>query len=232
MWRVTISTSFRHASYGRRREVDGVSMNDQSWLYEWIDEYELYSPQAISDRVKSPSVVARLYELAEQASVNRKLVRSDSWTDLTLVAGQGFNISCETSCGGYPCQIAEVDALIANSWHYFDKVVLAGPSPGELKANIENTPERRQRHLFHDLKQDVLTLLYLRDIGATDRVAFRPSDLLHDYDCTAKNVARMGFDVVSDKKTRNRVITQIERKPRSLRNFLMASGRYTSTTPS
>jgi hypothetical protein len=188
-------------------------------MYDWIDEFELDSGRDISKSIESPTVLARLYELAEQNTKDQELLRGDSWTDLTVVAGQGFNLAGQTTCGAYSCLKSEIDDLISKAWHYFDKVVVAGPSAGRTKLDIEQTPKRARARLYFNIANDVQILRYIRDIGALDRVSFRPDNWGHCYDCTRKQAVSMGLKVAVDNKVRRELIDQLEREAKISQKF-------------
>ena len=188
---------------------------DECWLYEWIDEFGISSKEEVRRALKSPAAVARLFDIAVVAAMPYERENLDFTREATLVAGQGFNLAGESSCARFACVRQEIDVIMSRAWHYFEKIVVSGPSPVGTVYSIGEAPKKAQSHYNWLLENEVMTLLYLREIGATPWLRFVPnSNLLHCRDCMQKLAIEGGFSSGFDEDLRSKVISQLDREAR------------------
>lgn len=194
---------------------------DASWMYDWIDEFELQKDADVERALKSPRVVARLHELAEFELEDTTPKRGENWTDLTVVAGQGFNLSGHTTCTSFGCKKLEIDDAVSKMWHYFDRIVVSGPMPSEIRDNIEDTPSEAIESLHRSILDDVRTLNYVRKIGALKKIVFRADSWTHCYSCTRRSAIDLGLKVAASGKTRRKMVEQIASEAKISQKFVL-----------
>ena len=85
-----------------------------------------------------------------------------------IVAGQAIDLSGRLDCLAWDCVETQVHNLFNRVWHYFDRIVIVGPSAHEISRAFEE----KTRALDH-LPTYVRLLLYLREIGAEKLLVFR-----------------------------------------------------------
>lgn len=140
------------------------------WLYQWMDEYDATSEDAVADRLKYPGPVSRLQELATQ---HKTLDYSNVPLSSTVVAGPWMDPGGSLMCGSYVCQSRHVDLNFGNALHYFDFIMIEGPSASSYTRRINKVSSRDDFNRFaHDLTQDVLLLHHMRRIGLDQHVVF------------------------------------------------------------
>jgi hypothetical protein len=86
----------------------------------------------------------------------------------TIVAGRAIDLSGDLDCLGWECVQKQIDLLFKHVWHYFDRIVVVGPSANDISSAFHNETD-----LPHHLHTYIRLLLYLRDIGAEDLLLFR-----------------------------------------------------------
>jgi hypothetical protein len=134
------------------------------WLNDWIDEFEVRSLDDAARLGRDPRGWARLRELAERASADHWSSPLPDQDGSIAVAGRSLDLSGLLSCTAAGCLINQVESLLNQVWHYFDKVVVEGPSPGIFLERDEEYDYRLEQH--------VQLLLHLRDIGALPYLIF------------------------------------------------------------
>jgi hypothetical protein len=111
--------------------------------------------------------LADLRERAASASVPHSAEKLPLCDGPTLVAGRAIDLSGHLDCLDWDCVQKQVEVLFNHVWHYFDRVVVVGPSPHEISSSLNN----------HEMPIHLLTyirlLLYLREIGAQELLLFR-----------------------------------------------------------
>lgn len=136
------------------------------WLYPWFDEYAVTSVDRARRLIDDKPIRLDLESRAMAALRNRAPAESDG---TALVAGRGLDLSGHLDCYGWECLRLQVDRLLVRVWHYFDKVVVVGPSARDALHLLEHpTPEATERFLTF-----VRLLLYVREIGAEELLTFR-----------------------------------------------------------
>ncbi|MFJ5044651.1 hypothetical protein [Streptomyces sp. NPDC088719] len=140
------------------------------WLYQWIDEYSVTSTHDAESKLRLPGPVARLHELASGAP---GWTEGDEPNGKSIVAGSTIDFSGRLNCTHSTCLGKQVDRLFSNIWHYFDSVVVEGPSSSWYLQAIENGTSRGNRDFLWSAGQDIDFLLSLRKLGITDHLTFR-----------------------------------------------------------
>jgi hypothetical protein len=146
------------------------SKTDTHWLYAWIDEYEIRSKHQVEALFNSGHAVQRLYELALQDKQRPLSEFSGERPD--IIAGYNMDLSGKMSCGHHECLAEELNRLFSKVWHYFDRIVVEGPSASRWAREIENTPRDKRPRMIWNLSEAVATLLHLREIGADRYLVF------------------------------------------------------------
>lgn len=140
--------------------------DERFWLYEWLDNLDIRSygqaQKLLEDRVA-------LTDLRERAgSVPYTTERLPPGDAPTLVAGRAIDLSGHLDCLGWECVQKQVDVLFNHVWHYFDRIVVVGPSAHEISSSFDNGAG-----LPRHLPTYIRLLLYLREIGAEELLLFR-----------------------------------------------------------
>ena len=136
------------------------------WLHEWMDDRGVTSLAQAESRLSDPTEVHRLHERAASVRYSTEPVLD---ADGALLAGRGVDLSGDLDCMAWGCRRLQVDRLLRGAWHYFDRVVVVGPSASRVAQDLENTRDVSETHILSDIR----LLLYLREIGAEPLLVFR-----------------------------------------------------------
>ncbi|MER5457018.1 hypothetical protein ABT008_19735 [Micromonospora sp. NPDC002389] len=186
--------------------IDRV-VEPKHWLYEWIDEFDV-NPDNVSSVFKSAAAVARLTELAGSVMV-RDSISVDPSRD-SVVVGRTLDLHSEYTCGLFSCMKNRIERTFLSTWHYFDSVVVAGPSEKQLVHNIMTTKKAdRERKFINPLRHNIALFLYLRQIGASDHIIFRPKYYPICTSCYESESERRGILAVTDEAARSRVLSTL-----------------------
>lgn len=163
------------------------------WLYAWMDEFDATDAQTTKERLKSPRAVERLNELASR---NSSIDYSHVPLAGSVVAGLGIETDEPGICGSLKCRQPSLDSDIGSLLHYFDYVVMQGPSARgyqRLVANLDN-----DWHARFDVAQDVLCLQYLRTTGISNHVIFanKPSCFCDEH--FKEHAGSLGLEAMTD----------------------------------
>lgn len=141
-------------------------MSNEFWLYQWLDEYDVTSvKQALRLlRPRDPSV-GRLQELAVEWSERDQPIMTEG---AAILAGRGIDLSGDWDCCHLVSQRQYVDALFARVWHYFDEIVVVGPSGERFAHSLERLDEKNVQSLLNYID----AFLYMRQVGVEDMVGF------------------------------------------------------------
>jgi len=170
-----------------------------SWLYAWMDEYEVRSPEHAARLHGDGNAHRRLMELAGAASEHRY---DDIRTNVPgrIIAGRSLDLSDVAACAHADCLIRQVESLFGQFWHYFDSVVVEGPSAASyLRGNDD----------AWRLAQHVKLLTYLRDTGATKYLEFREKPHAFCQHHFEEAAHEGGLERLLDPTFRERVVSQI-----------------------
>jgi hypothetical protein len=144
-------------------------MIEDFWLYKWIDEFGLSrNDDRLTHLLKDHKAVARLHNLAEAETF--EMPPAYEGPDNALVAGRSIDLSDDLDCCFKVSRIWQINRDFPRVLHYFDRLVIAGPS-AEKYADVLQHPLPRY---LTQLANHVDGLLYLREIGADEIVEFQP----------------------------------------------------------
>jgi len=143
------------------------------WLYDWIDEYGITRESQAEALLRETRPRFSLRDHAEHAlTIENRLVDIDG---PTIVAGRPIDVSGQLDCANWECIKKQIDTLFGHVLHYFDRIVVAGPSRAQISRLIENQDD----YLNHTvLVGFIKMLLYVREIGADDFLVFREKPAL------------------------------------------------------
>lgn len=158
------------------------------WLYQWLDSYLIKSPQQAMRLLREPGTIPSLM----QAAVEAAAIRSDVDRDIgfPLVAGSSLDLSGEVACQNFPCLKRQVDELFRSAWHYFDRIVITGPSPRYI---VDLWVNSDQEYAQMVTESHLLLLLYLRNIGAESLLIFAEKTRRWCEDCGKLVLSEIGF---------------------------------------
>lgn len=138
------------------------------WLYDWIDTFEITDFSQAEKLIKNAGLRKDLQKRAADVpfTVDKISLRDAP----NIVAGQAIDLSAELDCFHWDCLKQQVDNLFNRVWHYFDRVVVVGPSAHRFSRLLDQDvrPEVVERLITY-----VRLLLYIRKIGAESLFVFR-----------------------------------------------------------
>ena len=145
-------------------------MIEDFWLHKWIDEFWVSrDDDRLANLLKDHKAVARLHNLAEAETFD--VPPAYAGQDNALVAGRSMDLSDDLDCCSDVSRIWQINPEFPRVLHYFDKLVLAGPS-ALTYAHLLQDPRRPET--LNRIANHVRGLLYLREIGADEIVEFQP----------------------------------------------------------
>lgn len=159
------------------------------WLYRWLDSYLVRSPEQAMRLLREPGARAALMEEAAEAATTRPDVDKD--IGFPLVAGSGLDLSGKLNCQNFPCLKEQVDEIFRSAWHYFDRIVIAGPSPMRMLSLWGAADED---YVLHLTESHIRLLLYFRNIGAEDLLLFAEKGRLFCEDCGNLLLLEIGLE--------------------------------------
>ncbi|MFF3845651.1 hypothetical protein [Streptomyces sp. NPDC002328] len=137
------------------------------WLEQWIDEFDIRSiedaERALKQRRRGLSRVQNIAASVPFPEPEREFSKGSSF-----VAGRGIDLSGDLDCCHQVCQIKQVQSLFGRALHYFDEIVVAGPSPYRFARELIGSDEA----VIGNLIEHVATFLHLRQIGVRDMLIF------------------------------------------------------------
>jgi hypothetical protein len=163
-------------------------MHERFWLYDWIDNCGIRDFAHAERFLRDKAGLADLRE--RSAAVPYTLASLPLNEQQTVVAGCGLDLSGQLSCFHWECAKEQLDSLFAHVWHYFDRIVVVGPSAYEISSEWNDTGKPPVR-----LATYIRLLLYVREIGADEVLVFRqkpPACELH----LEKHLKEVGLDEV------------------------------------
>jgi hypothetical protein len=146
-----------------------VAAND-FWLYQWMDSYLITSLERARALLNKPEPLEALRVTAQEASKSASLGAEEASNRTAIVAGGNLDLSGDISCFHWECQKDQVDQLFSHVWHYFDTIVVVGPSARDYSANWDRY---NKDALVRELSHYIRLLLYIRHIGADSLLSFR-----------------------------------------------------------
>jgi hypothetical protein len=164
-----------------------------SWLGDWLQSEGIPSTSQLDRALKDMEVRKRLWSAA--AEVPYTTVPLPQLTGPAILAGKAIDLSGELDCClAWDCRQRDIDSLFSKVWHYFDNIVLVGPSAANIRQAIEDDNED---WALLKTRADAQLLFYLRDVGAEEMVLFRekpPACLEH----MAEHARSVGIGNVDD----------------------------------
>jgi hypothetical protein len=133
-----------------------------------MDTFEIKTVSQAESLIKDAGLRKDLQKRA--ADVPFTLEKIERTKTPTVVAGQAIDLSGQLDCLHWDCLKKQVDTLFSHVWHYFDGIVVVGPSANTYSDLLgrDARPEIIERLLTY-----VRLLLYIREIGAEDLLIFR-----------------------------------------------------------
>lgn len=146
-------------------------MSEKFWLYDWIDTFEIKKADQAKQLLKDPGLRKDLRKRASEVEFTTEpIAKSDA---PTIVAGRAIDLSGDLDCYGWHCMKQQVDKLFSNVWHYFDRIVIVGPSAHDFSTLWGFDEKDDASEIFKRQLNYVRLLLYIREIGAEGLVVFR-----------------------------------------------------------
>lgn len=164
-----------------------------SWLFSWFEEMGLRSADDVDRALRDPKQRATLAGIIETASNN--VSTPDVSGESSVVAGQSIDLSgWGASCMSEGCLRMVADSLFARAWHFFDNVVVVGPSARHLQ--LVSTRESSDR-LDYVIRSYYGLYRYLAGAGALKYLRFSEKRRVNLKESTADYVTRNEFARIS-----------------------------------
>ncbi|MFG3169756.1 hypothetical protein [Streptomyces sp. NPDC048200] len=189
--------------------IEGGAVVGQHWLYSWIDEFDIKSGEHASHLLSYPGAVERLHEMATSAPGWHE---GEAPAGRSIVAGSTMDFSGRMNCAHSGCLEKQVDRLFSRVWHYFDSVVVEGPSPESYQRAITQRRSNDPFGLPYTVEEDVSFLLRLRELGVTEHLDFRSKP---DAFCThhiEKHATEAGLPHLLDQEFRQEIAKKLKRE--------------------
>jgi hypothetical protein len=145
-------------------------MTESFWFYDWIDEIGIKTTSDVHRALRSKSGLRDLASRATEAVPAGFTPVADPAA--AVVASRAVDLSAIIGCPSIRCQRNSIDLLYRTTWHFFDKIIVEGPSPVRVLDILELT-EGDSKLLNFYIEGYVETLLYIREIGGEDMLLFR-----------------------------------------------------------
>lgn len=138
------------------------------WLYDWIDTFEVKELNQAESLLKDAGLRKDLQKRAADVPFTTEEIQPSDAP--SIVAGQAIDLSGQLDCLHWDCLKKQVDKLFSHVWHYFDRIIVVGPSAHEYSTLLGPNVEP---HVIEWLLSHIRLLLYIREIGAEDLLVFR-----------------------------------------------------------
>ncbi|MEU7926559.1 hypothetical protein [Micromonospora sp. NPDC049107] len=141
----------------------------EHWLYDLIDELEINEGN-LKARLQSKAFRERLFD-----SLGKGDKFDPSQVPLTgaLVAGIGLDLASWATCTDFKCRNKTSDREFPQVLHYFDWVVMEGPSRSRYRDWVLDTKRRGNPHpLIESIEDDIKVMLHLRKTGLANYIRF------------------------------------------------------------
>src|SRR3712207_635083 len=103
------------------------AVSPNTWLLDWLDNEGIPSQSKAEAFFRASENRLKFRDYLE--GVPLSWPSGDPDARASVAAGSGVDLSGSMgSCAHAGCLIADVDRLIGRTWHYFDRLVVAGPS--------------------------------------------------------------------------------------------------------
>jgi hypothetical protein len=142
----------------------------QYWLAQWLDDNEVNSDWGIDHLMHSEQARKVLVETIQRVAhdQNQGQYQYPDRSELgdSIVAGRRLDLSTALTCPVYECLRQSIDSAFKRVWHYFDRIIVEGLSPGVLAEELRSSDSTNQGHTFMRIREQARLVLYLRQIGA------------------------------------------------------------------
>ena len=136
-----------------------------SWLQEWLDAQEIRSLKQFDRSLQSALVKKSLKEAVLLEEQHPRMAPAHRQT---LAMGTRLDLSARFGCWHSDCLKKDLDQAIRRTWHFFDKVIVAGLSPFNLGVALEHD----ETHALQKIRNYADLMLYIGEIGASDLLYF------------------------------------------------------------
>jgi len=170
-----------------------------------MERYSVRSIEAIPGALGNHRSVAELKEtIAKSAESGTSRAPRLMPKDRSLVAGTSLDLSGRADLWIAEGKKRQLDTLLKRVWHYFDDVVVAGPSAVEMKLLLDKDEQRFLEHIAADIE----LFQYIDEIGGRELLVFVDKPLLgSDYSPEFVRQARPVINVLAEKLANESTIT-------------------------
>jgi hypothetical protein len=144
-------------------------MSGEFWLYKWIDEFEISSKDdRVTTLLKNRQALEKLHNFAALQASEPTSEPDFSDSDNALVAAHDMDLSDDLDCCSDVSRIAQINREFPKVLHYFDHIIVEGPSAQKYATLLEHPVEAT----LHKIANHIDGLIYLRETGADEIASF------------------------------------------------------------
>jgi hypothetical protein len=179
------------------------------WIYPWIDEFGVSDRPSARVRLNDRVAFDRLHDLA---SAHQSRNSSSLPFTGTVLAGSGLEID-NRACHSLGCRKYNFDFDFGVLYHYFDYVVMQGPSAAAIARSLERMDDHGcDEGVLRTIAADVELMNYIRSIGMSRYVLFVDKE----YPCLCdehfeSQVAEIGLEDLADPTVSKGIIADVLR---------------------
>ncbi|UUU22179.1 hypothetical protein [Streptomyces sp. DSM 40750] len=178
------------------------------WLYEWIDAYNIKSRDDLLRHAEIPATLERLHDIATKVPAWHA---KPAPQERSIVAGGTLDLSGRITCGAAACAKKRIDRIFGQIWHYFDSIVVEGPSARSTVRALETMKKRERPAFFFTLWEEIDLLLYARKIGIVDNLVFREKPHAFCDHHLRENAAEAGIAAAVDGNLRKEIAKELKK---------------------
>jgi hypothetical protein len=140
------------------------------WMYRWMDERGISKPADASRVLSRPRGLRSLQDFVE--SCPTELEPLDDPLS-AIAAGRSMDLTGMLECSHWACLTQKIDGLFRDTWHYFDAIVVEGPSASRIQRLFWGSQESTAEQKSARLTDYATALLKLREQGLDRYLIFR-----------------------------------------------------------
>ncbi|MFB8777389.1 hypothetical protein [Streptomyces broussonetiae] len=178
------------------------------WLYKWVDEYNIKSRDDLMRHAEIPAVLERLHAIADEVP---PWYEQPTLQERSIVAGGTLDLSGRITCGMAECAKKRIDRVFSQIWHYFDSIVVEGPSANSTVRALETMKKRDRPEYFFHLWEEIDLLLYARKIGIVDNLVFREKPHAFCDHHIREHAAEAGISAALDGDLRKEIAKELKK---------------------
>lgn len=183
--------------------------NQGFWLENWIEEFEVYSNEKFTRAISSTSAVKSLYDSIADRKIWSPKNHGSNFPAYSALAGRHLDLSGSYHHSCANCFSRELSLLLTQTMHFFDRVVVSGPSLIELREGLQYKNPRVREQTLKELRPHVEFLNYLRTIDARDKLIFAPKTEAYCQDCFNEWIHSIGMTALENEEQSKSIVEKL-----------------------